>query len=206
MKDDIETLRKFLTSEINNGAPEECGIYDALHAFENVEAQLAKQQAYLAQKARFEWNDNQIQQVEAERDALRSALDRAKEILSLLKTWIPLGDYDEAVVSNFPGHTMKRLKSIRKNELELFLFELSADAPAQPQISDDVCSLLDEAIAALGPVEAIVQHDISIDETDFDDFTPMTRYNLVPRLKVGDMRRLAKVCEDITKLRAARNG
>lgn len=51
----------------------------------------------------------------------------------------------------------------------------------------------DEAREALKPFVAVLEDDISLDEEGGDLFRPMLRFNIAPRLTVGDFRRARSV-------------
>jgi ribosomal protein L40E len=150
-----------------------------------------------------------------ERDSLRAKLDRAKEALEFYACKEPqcgdTADTQECKGENDNVYCGFKARAV--------LSELSADAPAQqtqlcpvhgkpfpccvgfdpyapaqpPQISDDVRSLLDEAIAALEPFEkeAAKQDLYRADDSDG------------VMIKVGLLRQASSVA---AKLQAARNG
>lgn len=53
--------------------------------------------------------------------SLEATVGELREALSLINSWIPYGKNEEAICSNFPGHTMRRLKSIKLHELRYAL-------------------------------------------------------------------------------------
>ena len=52
---------------------------------------------------------------------------------------------------------------------------------------------LAEAVKVMEPFSHVAENDIGEDETDGDLFKPMSRYNHVPRLTVGDLRAAARL-------------
>lgn len=46
-----------------------------------------------------------------------------------------------------------------------------------------------ELLEALEPFALIAEHDIGTDESDGDDYRPMQRHNVAPRVTVGHLRR-----------------
>lgn len=132
----------------------------------------------------------EIEQLRAERDSLRAKLEKARDVLIILRNcaesnrqffgdnygWSCMGVY-------YADRDLDRINAL--------IAELSADAPAQPsQTSDDVRSLLDEAIAALEKFES--------GESEIE-----SRPHLLAVAFAEDFRH-AKTT--LTKLRAARNG
>jgi DNA repair exonuclease SbcCD ATPase subunit len=128
-----------------------------------------------------------------ENERLRAKLERAKEALE------PFG---KLRVGRFETDGLRydyRLDAAWVRRAHAVHAELSADAPAQPQISNDVRSLLDEAIAALGPM---AEAATNLDDA-FRDTSDIWEHSSAMSLTGGDLRRAATT---LSKLRAARNG
>jgi hypothetical protein len=143
---------------------------------------------------------NAIEAQAAELTRLRAKLDRAKEAVEPVAA-----EYRRThmIMPSLSQGDVRISLSLSVDVLRVadaVLSELSADTPAQPpQISDDVRSLLDEAIAALVRAEPVV----SAFTFKNPKWKPWQGDWQDPR---GGHAALEEIRATLTKLRAARNG